>query len=58
MEVRGTVNKEPPLPGLLRERKGKTKEMLKTKVMWWGSMKRAGISSVMGAICKRVCLWC
>lgn len=58
VEVRWTVNKEPPLPGLLWERKGKTKEMLKTKVMRWGSMKRAGISSVTEAICKRVYRWC
>lgn len=57
MEVRWTINEEPPLPGLLEERKGKMKEMLKTKVRW-GSMKRAGVSRVTVAICKHVYLWC
>lgn len=56
MEVRWTINKE-SLPGLLEKRKGKMKEMLRTKVRW-GSMKRAGVSRVMVAICKHVYLWC
>ena len=57
VEVRWAINKALPLPGLLWERKGKTREMLKTKVVRWGSMKRAGISRVMGAICKHVYPW-
>lgn len=58
VEVRWTINKELPLPGLLRERKGKTKEMLKTEVVRLGSVKRMGISRIMGAICKHVYPWC
>lgn len=34
VKVRGTINKEPLLTGLLWERKGKIKEVLKTQGSW------------------------